>query len=284
MAGTQAAASCLGPNLGITAQWMAAPISGVCVSATIWSLLFGIVQVLPIFKGRTFGYKTRVVAIFHAFTTMTLAYRLSFMCRPLEIGGINTPGQDIVVNVAGGFFLYDLISWIIYGYVIAKYDWMQLFHHASCLVGSWACWSSGRSGADVTFALFVAELANPFMYLRYLLREVGWKDTTLARTNQAIFALAMTLTIPILAPILACVILMEPKSHPLHQAAAVGLVVVNMMWFFKFMTKYWAAARTGPLKTGRKASPRKGSAALGGEIGGLIMSPSGAGTSELKED
>lgn len=65
-----------------------------------------------------------------------------------------------------------------------RYDWMQLFHHASCLVGSWACWSSGRSGADVTFALFVAELANPFMYLRYLLREVGWKDTTLARTNQ----------------------------------------------------------------------------------------------------
>lgn len=62
-----------------------------------------------------------MVAIFHAFTTMTLAYRLSFMCRPLEIGGINTPGQDIVVNVAGGFFLYDLISWIIYGYVIAKY-------------------------------------------------------------------------------------------------------------------------------------------------------------------
>jgi len=94
----------------------------------------------------------------------------------------------------------------------------------------------------------------------------------------------MTLTIPILAPILACVILMEPKSHPLHQAAAVGLVVVNMMWFFKFMTKYWAAAQTGPLKTGRKASPRKGSAALGGEIGGLIMSPSGAGASELKED
>ena len=61
------------------------------------------------------------MAIFHAFTTMTLAYRLSFLCRPLEIGGVNTPGQDIVVNVAGGFFLYDLISWIIYGYVIAKY-------------------------------------------------------------------------------------------------------------------------------------------------------------------
>jgi len=67
---------------------------------------------------------------------------------------------------------------------LPRYDWMQLFHHGSCLIGSWACWSSGRSGADVTFALFVAELANPFMYLRYLLRELGWKDTKLARTNQ----------------------------------------------------------------------------------------------------
>lgn len=61
---------------------------------------------------------------------------------------------------------------------------MQLFHHGACLIGMWACWSTGRSGADCTFALFVAELANPFMYLRYLLREVGWHSTPLARTNQ----------------------------------------------------------------------------------------------------
>lgn len=65
-----------------------------------------------------------------------------------------------------------------------RYDYMQLFHHGACLIGMWACWSTGRSGADCTFALFVAELANPFMYLRYLLREVGWHSTPLARTNQ----------------------------------------------------------------------------------------------------
>ncbi len=49
----------------------------------------------------TFPSQTRVVAILHAFTTMTLAYKLAFMCLPLEIGGLNTPGQDVVVNVAG---------------------------------------------------------------------------------------------------------------------------------------------------------------------------------------
>ena len=164
------------------------------------------------------------MAILHAFTTMYLAVTLSFMARPLEIGGENTPGQTTVVNVAGGFFLYDIVSWIIYGYMIDKcvcgcvlglgleghrrrrhsriytpyipnpsplprtnthrYDYMQLFHHGACLIGMWACWSTDRSGADCTFALFVAELANPFMYLRYLLREVGWHSTPLARTNQ----------------------------------------------------------------------------------------------------
>ena len=61
---------------------------------------------------------------------------------------------------------------------------MQLFHHGACLLGMWACWATNRSGADCTFALFIAELANPFMYLRYLLREVGWHSTPLARTNQ----------------------------------------------------------------------------------------------------
>lgn len=164
-----------------------------------------------------------MVAILHAFTTMYLAVKLSFMARPLEIGGENTPGQTTVVNVAGGFFLYDIVSWIIYGYMIDKcvfgrvcllfggqshsictharlsnqpnqrrpnpphsnrYDYAQLFHHGACLIGMWACWATGRSGADCTFALFIAELANPFMYLRYLLREVGWHSTPLARTNQ----------------------------------------------------------------------------------------------------
>lgn len=61
-----------------------------------------------------------MVAILHAFTTMYLAVTLSFMARPLEIGGENTSGQTTVVNVAGGFFLYDIISWIIYGYMIDK--------------------------------------------------------------------------------------------------------------------------------------------------------------------
>lgn len=52
----------------------------------------------------------------------------------------------------------------------------------------------------------------------------------------------MIVTIPILSPVLALVILMEPRSHPLHQLAAVGLVAVNLMWFVKFSTKYWGAA------------------------------------------
>lgn len=81
----------------------------------------------------------------------------------------------------------------------------------------------------------------------------------------------MTITIPILSPILALVILMEPRSHPFHQLAAVGLVAVNLMWFFKFMTKYMGAVkgsgRSGekvdkmepPVSTKAASSPRKGS-------------------------
>lgn len=82
----------------------------------------------------------------------------------------------------------------------------------------------------------------------------------------------MTVTIPILSPILALVILMEPRSHPFHQLAAVGLVVVNMMWFFKFMTKYMGAVKGSsgsgsekvdkiepPISTKAASSPRKGS-------------------------
>lgn len=36
---------------------MAAPLSGVAISAALWSLLFGLVHLVPVFKPRTFGYK-----------------------------------------------------------------------------------------------------------------------------------------------------------------------------------------------------------------------------------
>ena len=92
----------------------------------------------------------------------------------------------------------------------------------------------------------------------------------------------MTLTIPILAPILAFVIIMEPKSHPFHQAAAIGLVVVNLMWFFKFMTKYWAAAQQLGHKPTAKSAPRKENGNVGVESESLMASPTGAGGSRVK--
>jgi hypothetical protein len=93
----------------------------------------------------------------------------------------------------------------------------------------------------------------------------------------------MTLTIPILAPILAFIIIMEPNSHPFHQAAAVGLVVVNMMWFFKFMTKYWhAASQQMGKKMGTSNTPRKESVNVGVGAESLMMSPTGAGGSGTK--
>ncbi len=36
---------------------MAEPLSGVAVSAAVWSALFGLVHLVPVFKARTFGYK-----------------------------------------------------------------------------------------------------------------------------------------------------------------------------------------------------------------------------------
>ena len=38
---------------------MAEPVSGVGASAAVWSVLFGLVHLVPAFKSRTFGYKVR---------------------------------------------------------------------------------------------------------------------------------------------------------------------------------------------------------------------------------
>jgi len=60
-------------------------------------------------------------------------------------------------------------------------DYLQLFHHGAAMVSIALTVSLGHSGTDCVVGLWIAELANPNMYLRYLLwclglgeSQVGW--------------------------------------------------------------------------------------------------------------
>jgi len=59
-----------------------------------------------------------------------------------------------------------------------------MMHHSCVLVSMAVTFYMGRSGTDCVVALFVAEAANPFMYLRYLLWSMGMADTRIGIINR----------------------------------------------------------------------------------------------------
>jgi len=72
-------------------------------------------------------------------------------------------------------------------------DWSQLAHHSFTLLSMAVTYYMGRSGTDCVVGLFVAESANPFMYLRYLLWSMGMADTRIGIINRVSERVAMAI-------------------------------------------------------------------------------------------
>jgi len=74
-------------------------------------------------------------------------------------------------------------------------DWSQLMHHSFTLLGYTVTFYMGRSATDALIGLFIAEAANPFMYLRYLFWSMGMADTRIGVINRVSIYVAIRLYI-----------------------------------------------------------------------------------------
>lgn len=214
------------------------PVTGLPIAALGWATVYGIFCTLPGFRTRPFGFVNRAVAIVHALVAVAMVTPLLFLDEDLKVGGPNTPVQLFVLSVSGGFFAYDTIAWIINGFSRNRFDWPQIFHHSAVLTSLACTFHLGRSATDCALGLLIAEVANPFMYMRYLLRAMGLSDSPIGRLNQVVFMLTLTATVPFVAPLLAYYIVTNPNSHLFHQCAVTGLVIVNLYWFALFSQKF----------------------------------------------
>ncbi|CAN6446532.1 unnamed protein product [Victoria cruziana] len=98
-------------------------------------------------------------------------------------------------------------------------------------------------------ALWLTELSSPFLHLRELLKEIGYKDTNLNFAADLSFALIFTMARMVGGPYLAYVTLNSDNPF-LIKAMATGLQLVSAFWFYKIarMIGYKLAKRKKPIK------------------------------------
>ncbi|TFJ86178.1 hypothetical protein NSK_002386 [Nannochloropsis salina CCMP1776] len=231
---------------------------GLVLSTVAWSVVFGLVCVLPAISGTSFDFRNRTVSILHAFLSAYLTLVLVLLETPCEIGGPNTRNQIIVLNISTGYFIYDYVACTLNDVRKRHFDTMNFFHHLASLAGLLTGLINERSGAELGMCLFLMEVSNPFMHTIHLFRELGYNDAPVAEANKALFAIIFTLARVVGGPFLTYYTLVSPRTHWVIKAGALGILAVSFLWFSKIvamLSKAFGGSK-GKDKAGEKKKGR----------------------------
>lgn len=91
---------------------------------------------------------------------------LTFLLLP---GYPNTTLQACLMCLTLGYFIFDL-SWCIY---FNSEGILMLLHHTLSILGTIIVLVLGKSATEVNAVVFVSEITNPLLQLRWFLRHMG---------------------------------------------------------------------------------------------------------------
>ncbi|XP_077210780.1 uncharacterized protein LOC143846237 isoform X2 [Tasmannia lanceolata] len=145
------------------------------------------------------------------------------------------------------------ISYLIYDLICCLFDKHisldNSVHHMVSIVGIGAGLAYEHCGTEMVASLWITEISSPFLHLRELLKELGYRDTDLNLAADISFAVIFTLARMVGGPYLVYVTLMADNPL-LIKAMAMGLQLVSAFWFYKIarMVRYKLAKRRTPSK------------------------------------
>ena len=155
----------------------------VSYSAIFWTLFYYFV--LSRFPKRSELWNCRIVAMAHSLT-VTKLIELSFLFEDnpfYNIGEKNSCLQNLAMIVSGGYFIFDF-GWCI---IKGNEDFMMLLHHVVSILSLIGGLYLDHSGAEICTTLWGSELTNPFLQIRWFLREIKHYDSSFGKLNDFTF-------------------------------------------------------------------------------------------------
>ena len=112
--------------------------------------------------------RNRIVSILHGTVSLTLsAYNTYFLHS--QCGDKNTRFEDRLLTFSCGYFFYDFVAMIYLGLM----DKSMFIHHLICVLGMGYSVISDSSANVLIAAMFCAEISNPAMHVRMVLKHLG---------------------------------------------------------------------------------------------------------------
>ncbi|KAF5792517.1 putative TRAM/LAG1/CLN8 domain-containing protein [Helianthus annuus] len=112
-----------------------------------------------------------------------------------------------ILELSLAYFIYDLVCcWLDNNIGIDN-----LAHHLVSIVGIGAGLAYEMCGSEIVATLLITEISSPFLHLRELLKELGYKNTLLNLAADVSFAVIFTLARMCVGPYL-CYVTMSAKN------------------------------------------------------------------------
>ncbi|KAL3372162.1 hypothetical protein AABB24_008613 [Solanum stoloniferum] len=193
-----------------------------------WTTLFLLTRKL--FPNRSFDFCNRLVSTIHAILAVTLSLISvqDWNCPLCPLASRSSHKQMRALAVTVGYLIYDFVCCLFDKQV--KID--NLIHHLVSVVGLGAGLAYEWCGSEMVAALCVTEISSPFLHMREILKELGYKDTDFNLAADVLFAVIFSCARMIGGPYLTYVTL-SADNPILIKAMALGLQLVSAFWFYK---------------------------------------------------
>lgn len=205
-------------------------IRTIVVGVVSWTSAFVLVRKL--LPKRSFDFCNRVVSTLHATLAVILAWISveDWRCPICPVGSKSSPQQMQVLAVSLSYLIYDLACC----HFDERVSLDNTVHHLVSIVGIGAGLFYQKCGSEMVATVWITEISSPFLHLRELLKELGYRDTLLNLTADILFGAIFTFARMVVGPCITYVTL--SANYPfLIKAMGLGLQLVSAFWFFKIV-------------------------------------------------
>ena len=148
------------------------------LTTVFWTILLAILFNWPDFSAFELTEKinldmrNRMVSFIHGLLILLLsAYQVYFAFT--ECGDATNATEYFILTLSGGYFCYDFIAMAWFKLL----DKDMAIHHMLCVSGIVVVIAQNMGSGFVVQGLFVAEVSNPAMHMRVMLRNLGKRYT-----------------------------------------------------------------------------------------------------------
>ena len=136
------------------------------------------------------------------------------------------------------YFVYDFI------YCVFNNEVENVIHHMFTVGGLASGLMTGTSGPELVGCLFLMEVSNPCLHGRFILRELGMKESVLSTLNDLIFAMLFLICRLVIGPPLVWKTVMCKTNTYIVKAGGLGILVVSLLWGSKIVVMLTRAGKT----------------------------------------